>query len=61
VTKMKLNSMTEVLLLILMIFSISACSVFSVSNRGAKVTVESKPKQPNVIVNQNVKKNLSED
>lgn len=58
---MKLNSMTEVLLLILMIFSISACSVFSVSNRGAKVTVESKPKQPNVIVNQNVKKNLSED
>ena len=60
-TKMKLNSMTEVLLLILMIFSISACSVLSVSNRGAKVTVESKPKQPNVIVNQNVKKNLSED
>jgi hypothetical protein len=58
---MKLNSMAEVLLLILMIFSISACSVFSVSNRGAKVTVESKPKQPNVIVNQNVKKNLSED
>jgi len=58
---MKLNSMTEVLLLILMIFSISACSVLSVSNRGAKVTVESKPKQPNVIVNQNVKKNLSED
>lgn len=58
---MKLNSMTEVLLLILMIFSISACSVFSVSNREAKVTVESKPKQPNVIVNQNVKKNLSED
>lgn len=58
---MKLNSMTEVLLLILMIFSISACSTFSFSNRGAKVTVESKPKQPNVIVNQNVKKKLSED
>ena len=58
--KVRLNRAMTWLLLITMIFSISACSVLSVSNRGAKVTIENKPKQPNVIVNQQVKKNLSE-
>lgn len=51
---MKLNRMMAPLLLTIMLFSIAACSVFSVSNRGAQVTIETKPKQPNVIVNENV-------
>jgi len=46
--------MIEGVLLTIVIFSLSGCSVFSISNRGAKVTVESKPKQPSVIVNGSV-------
>ena len=50
----------RVLLVTIVIFSISACGSFSVSNRGAKVTVESKPKQPNVIVNENVSEHIND-
>ena len=56
---MKLDRMKRVLLVTIVIFSIAACGSISVSNSGAKVTVESKPKQPNVIVNDNVNDNLS--
>lgn len=34
-----------------MLFPLAACSSFSVSNQGAKVTVGKKVEQPNVIVN----------
>lgn len=54
---MKLDRMKRVLLVTIVIFYIAACGSISVSNSGAKVTVESKPKQPNVIVNDNVNDN----
>ncbi|ARD44061.1 hypothetical protein [Colwellia sp. PAMC 21821] len=58
---MKLDRMKRVLLVTIVIFYIAACGSISVSNRGAKVTVESKPKQPNVIVNGNVTDNVNEN
>ena len=58
---MKLDRMKRVLLVTIVIFSIAACGSISVSNSGAKVTVESKPKQPNVIVNDNVNDNVNEN
>ncbi|ASP47518.1 hypothetical protein [Cognaticolwellia beringensis] len=57
---MKLNRMMSVLLVTIIIFTISACGSVSVSNRGTKVTVESKPKQPNVIVNENLSEHISD-
>ena len=41
----------KLLFLIIIVFTLTACSSFSVSNQGAKVTVGNKAKQPDVIVN----------
>ena len=49
---MKINSVKQRVLLVAIMLSISACSAFSVSSKSGKVTIETKPKQHNVIVNQ---------
>lgn len=41
----------KLLFIIITLSSLVACSSFSVSNQGAKVTVGKKVEQPNVIVN----------
>ncbi|MBA6389870.1 hypothetical protein H4J38_03645 [Colwellia sp. BRX10-3] len=53
---MKVNQ--SLLMLSIMILTLSACGSLSLSNRGGTIKVENKPKQPNVIVNENVKDNM---
>ena len=43
-----------------MILTLSACGSLSLSNRGGTIKVENKPKQPKVIVNENVKENMKD-
>ena len=49
---MKTNSVKQRVLLVFMMLSMSACSSFSMSSKSGTVTVETKPKQPDIIVNQ---------
>lgn len=42
-------------LLVIIMLLMSACSSFSVSTKSGKVTVETKPKQPDIIVNKKLK------
>jgi len=49
---MKTNSVKQRVLLVFMMLSMSACSSFSMSSKSGTVTVESKHKQPDIIVNQ---------
>jgi uncharacterized membrane protein len=50
---MKVNQ--ALLWLLIIIFTVSGCSSFSVSNRDGTIKVETKAKQPRVIVNTQVK------
>ena len=50
---MKVNQ--ALLWLPIIIFAVSGCSSFSVGHRGGKINVETKAKQPSVIVNTQVK------
>ncbi|MBA6343081.1 hypothetical protein H4J59_18995 [Colwellia sp. MB02u-10] len=50
---MKVNQV--LLWLSIIIFTVSGCSSFSVGNRGGTIKVETKAKQPSVIVNTQVK------
>jgi hypothetical protein len=55
---MKVNQ--SLLSLSIIIFTLSACSAFTVSNRSGTITVDTQPKQPNVIVNEKVNGKVKE-
>ncbi len=49
---MKINRGKRRMLVVVIVCSMSACSSFSMSSKSGTVTVETKPKQPDIIVNQ---------
>ncbi len=52
---MNVNKHTGLILLLTVMLTNSACSSFTLSNKAGSIKVDSKPKQPNVIVNGNEK------
>jgi hypothetical protein len=56
---MNVNKHSWLILLLAVLMTNSACSSFSVSGKAGTIKVDTKPKQPNVIVNGSAKASLS--